>query len=170
MKYAATLLVLLTFFLLPAAAQEHHIKTSELPEAVVKSFNTNYPNATITGTSIEKEQGVTYYEIESLDGSVRRDLLYTADGRTTEVEERIPVSSLPAAVQKTLQSRFKGHTILRAERTTRDSATTFEVLLSTRAARSEVVLNPSGTIIRTESLKPVPKRGKKETESDEDND
>jgi len=56
-----------------------------LPAAVLDAFKTAYPKAVIKGTSKETEKGVTYYEIESVDGKLNRDLLYTADGKAAEI-------------------------------------------------------------------------------------
>ncbi len=50
-------------------AQEKKISKNDLPDAVVKSFQAKYPKAEIKGTSVEKENGHTYYEIESMDGT-----------------------------------------------------------------------------------------------------
>ncbi len=68
-------------------AQEKKIDKNDLPKAVLNAFQKRYPNAAIKGTSIEKENGKTYYEIESIDGTRRRDLLYTKSGKVAEIEE-----------------------------------------------------------------------------------
>ena len=73
-----------------------------LPPAVLKAFKTAYPNAVITGASKETENGVTLYEVESVDGKLNRDLLYTADGKATEIEETIAPENLPASRQTDL--------------------------------------------------------------------
>lgn len=44
-------------------------------------------------------QGKVVYEVESRDGPTRRDLIYSSTGDVLEIEERIPVDSVPADVR-----------------------------------------------------------------------
>ena len=90
-----------------------------LPNAVLSAFKAAYPNAVIRGTSKETEKGTTYYEVESVDGKLNRDLLYTADGKVVEIEESIAATDLPTAVQKTLAKDYPGAKVLKAERMTK---------------------------------------------------
>jgi hypothetical protein len=81
------MLMFITIFAISSLfAQEKRIKEKDLPVAVTKAFHTEYPAAKIIGTSTEVEKGVTYFEIESMDGKVRRDLLYTKEGKRSEIE------------------------------------------------------------------------------------
>src|ERR1700682_3388815 len=70
-----------------AAAQEKKITAKQVPAAVSAAFKTAYPKATIRGYAQEKENGKVFYEIESLDGKTKRDILYNADGTVAEMEE-----------------------------------------------------------------------------------
>jgi hypothetical protein len=62
----------------------------DLPAAVSEAFTKAYPKAVSTGADKEAEKGKTFYEIESLDGTMKRDLLYTPEGKAAEIEEALP--------------------------------------------------------------------------------
>jgi uncharacterized membrane protein YkoI len=119
-----------------------------LPPAVLNAFKTAYPHAVIKGTSKETEKGVTYYEVESVDGKMNRDLLYTADGKAAEIEETVSPESLPAAVQQTLAREFPGSKILKAEAMTKDGQKLFELRIQVNDKKKGVTIDPAGKIIQ----------------------
>jgi len=101
----------------------------------------------IKGTSKETEKGTTYYEIESVDGTLNRDLLYTADGKAAEIEEAIASSDLPAAVQQTLAKEFPGAIVLKAEKMAKGDQKLFELQIQIKDKKIGVMLDPKGKII-----------------------
>jgi hypothetical protein len=117
-----------------------------LPETVLSAFKTAYPNAVIKGTSKEVEKGETYYEIESVDGKTKRDLLYTADGKAAEIEEAITAADLPAAVQQTLAKEFPGYKVITAETLTKGDLKQFELQIQVGDKKLGVTIDPSGKI------------------------
>ncbi len=118
-----------------------------LPPAVLSAFKTSYPNAVIKGTSKETEKGITYYEVESVDGKLNRDLLYTADGKAAEIEEAILPERLPAAVQQALAKAYPGSKILKAEALTKGDQKLFELKIQVQDKKKGVTIDPSGKII-----------------------
>ncbi len=127
---------------------EKKIKSKDLPALVMSAFQKAYPKAKITGTSEEREHGVTYYEIESVDGKTRRNLLYMADGKVVEIEETIPMSALPPEVKNSLDKEFPKAKIEKAEKVTRDSVVTYEIKVKLRKTKKEVVLDDTGKVLR----------------------
>jgi uncharacterized membrane protein YkoI len=119
-----------------------------LPPAVLAAFKTSYPHAVIKGTSKETEKGVTYYEIESVDGKMNRDLLYTADGKAAEIEESVAPGALPAAVTQALAKAYPGYKILKAEDLTKDGRKLFELQIQVKDKKIGVTIDPAGTIIK----------------------
>ena len=119
-----------------------------LPPAVLAAFKTSYPHAVIKGTSKETEKGVTYYEIESVDGKMNRDLLYTADGKVAEVEESVAPGALPAAVTQALAKAYPGYKILKAEDLTKDGRKLFELQIQVKDKKIGVTIDRAGTIIK----------------------
>jgi hypothetical protein len=118
-----------------------------LPPAVLNAFKAAYPKAVIRGASQETEKGVTYFEVESVDGNMNRDLLYTAEGKAVEVEEAIAPGALPAAVLKALDKAYPGCKILKAEDMTKDGQKLFELRIQVDGKKMGVTLDPSGKII-----------------------
>src|SRR2546422_1513851 len=92
----------ISLFALSAAAQEKKITAKQVPAAVITAFKNSYPNATIRGYAWEKEHGKVFYEIESLEGTTHRDVLYNPDGTVAEIEESIAATDLPAAAQEAI--------------------------------------------------------------------
>ncbi len=142
--------------------QEVKIKEKDLPPAVAKAFHSEYPNAKILGTAKETEKGVAYFEIESKDGNVRRDLLFTKEGKIKEIEERLTAETIPGFVKKSIEAKYKNHTFIRGEKNVRNSVTTYEVTIKSGKNEYEVICNSKGKIEKTHEL------GKKSDEQDND--
>lgn len=131
-----------------AVAQEKKAKGKVvLPESVLSAFHTAYPHAVIKGTSKETEKGVTYYEVESVDGKMKRDLLYTADGKAVEVEEAMVPGALPPAVLQALAKAYPGYKILNAEDIAKGGQKFFELQIQVKHKKIGVTIDPSGKII-----------------------
>jgi hypothetical protein len=101
-------------------AQAKPVDLKVLPEAVLAAFKAAYPKAEIKGASMEVENGVTQYEVESVDGKLNRDLIYAADGKVIEFEETTAPENLPDRVKATLAKDFAGAKVLKAEILTKD--------------------------------------------------
>lgn len=122
-----------------------------LPPAVAAAFKKAYPTAIIKEFSAEKEDGTLQYEIESVDGTTKRDLVYLADGTLVVAEEEIPATAVPAAALTALKARYPKATVTRYEKLTRGTTTSYEFALK-GAAVAEAEIAPDGTFI---SPKPV---------------
>ena len=120
---------------------------ADLPAAVLEAFQAAYPKAVIKGTSQETEKGTIVYEVESVDGLMNRDLLYTADGKPIEIEESVSPGALPAAVRQALKKAYPGHKLLKAEELTKNGQLLYELEVRSKGKVSEVTIDPSGKII-----------------------
>ena len=100
-----------------------------LPPPVATAFHQAYPAARVLHVSKERQDGKVVYEIESRDGDTRRDLIYSPAGAVLEIEEGIPVDSVPAVVRAAAEGRVAGGTLVGAERVTRGTVILFEVQL-----------------------------------------
>ena len=98
-----------------------------LPAVVAGAFHQTYPGARVLHVSKERREGRVVYEIESRDGSTRRDLIYTPAGEVLEIEERIPPDSVPATVRAAAERQVAGGKLVGAERVTRGAVVLFEV-------------------------------------------
>jgi hypothetical protein len=151
-----------------SSAQEKKIKRKDVPAPVMEAFAKAYPRAKIRGTSVEAEKGTTYYEIESMDGSQARDLLYLPDGTVAEIEEVVPAAALPQRVKSAVGGEFPKAKIAKAEKVTKGTVVSYELHVTQGPKRGSIVLSPSGTVVKKSPLKA--KTGKKESEEEEEED
>lgn len=156
LKNAFTFTFCLAFVLLSASslfAQEKKIDKKDLPRAVLNTFQKSYPNATIKGASIEKEHGKTYYEIESMEGTQRRDLLYTKAGKVAEIEETLVSNDIPDFVNSSVKEKYPNGEINRAEKVTSGKKISYELVVKSGTQKFEVVLDSKGNIQKVEKIK-----------------
>ena len=118
-----------------------------LPPPIEAAFRKAYPNATVKSVSKERENGVDQYEVESLDGSQPRDLIYKPDGTLVEYEEPVAEKDVPSAVTTALKMRYPKATVGRCEKLFRSGAVSYEIAIKGVAKVSEVTLAPDGTWI-----------------------
>jgi len=146
-----------------AEAGEKKIAQKDLPAPVLTAFQKAYPKATIKGASTEVEEGKTYYEIESLDGKVKRDLLYLSDGTIAEIEETVAAADLPKAVSAAVTGKYPKGKIEKSEKVTHGAVVAYEVVVKSGETTVEMSFNPEGKL-----LKESKDAGKEEAEEKED--
>src|SRR5689334_6332656 len=88
------------------AFQEQQIRKKDVPGSVISSFQKAYPHARAKGFSKETEAGKTIYEIESIEGTIKRDVSVDTEGNIVSIEEEIDRRDLPAAVKTALQKEY----------------------------------------------------------------
>jgi Putative beta-lactamase-inhibitor-like, PepSY-like len=135
-----------------AEAAKPAVDLNVLPAAVLSAFKAAYPNAVIRGASKEVENGVTQFEVESMDGTLARDLLYAPDGKVIELEEAIAAADLPAAVKATLAKEYPGYEVAKAETLTKGAVKQYELTLKPKMLG--VTIDPNGKIVEKAPEKP----------------
>ena len=145
---AALIFILATTGAALAKEKEAKITARDVPAAVMMAFHTAYPKAEIKGTAKEMEDGKTYFEIESIDGGMSRDLLYLADGTVVEIEEGTDPAALPAPVKAAAAVKYPQGKIVKAEKTTRHGATTYDLQIVSGKAKANMSLDPDGKAIK----------------------
>ncbi|MCY7360987.1 MAG: hypothetical protein LH629_02800 [Ignavibacteria bacterium] len=171
-KYAKSLFALIITVIFYTAisnniyAQDNNKKYSEkdIPKTVLESFKASYPNAQITGYDVGKENGIKIYEIETKEGNLYRDMEYTADGKLSEIGEIIEISALPESVVSSVNNKYKYGKILEAEKKTRSSVISYEVITDYNGKKYKVLLGQNGKI-----LKQSDEDNENDKESDDDN-
>ncbi len=133
--------------IVPTRADESAKKPEiSAPEAVLTAFHKAYPAAVIGDISKETKGDQTYFEIESVDGKTRRDLLYFPDGKVFEIEEAIAVKDLPNSITKTIKDKYPDGEIHKAEKITRGDIAEYEVLVENGENNLEILLDSKGVI------------------------
>jgi hypothetical protein len=139
--------------------KEKKLTKEQIPAVILTAFQKAYPKAVIKGAGQETEDSVTYIEIESLDGSVERDVQYTIDGKVVEIEESVDAKTLPDAAIKNIAKEYPKGKIEKAERITQGEKIQYEVIVAVGEDRTEIVFDASGKSIKTET-------GKKDEDQD----
>ena len=149
-----------------ALAGDTEISKKDLPAAVLTAFEKAYPKAEIKGLTKEKENGKTFYEIESVDGKLSRDLLYLADGTVVEIEEGVPPGDLPASVKAAVGKEHPQGKIVKSEKVTRGSEVTYAFQVKSGKATYGMAVAPDGTVIKNQ--KAGSEKGGKEAKEEKD--
>lgn len=150
-----------------SAKEEKEMTKKDLPPAVLQAFEEAFPKAVITGVAKEDDAD---YEIESRDGTIQRDLVYQADGTLVETEESCDMKALPEAVQKTIAKEYPKGEFEKAEKVTRGSVVEYELKVEVGEEINKVVLDPAGTVIKTQIISDEDENGVKEDENGEKED
>lgn len=124
----------------------------KLPPAIDQAFKTAYPNATIKNVSKETEAGKPVYEVESVDGGRRRDLIYRPDGTVVSFEEELADADVPAAVSQAIKARYPKATVTFRERLVTGATVQYEIQLK-GAGPGEVTLTPDGKWVSPKAAK-----------------
>lgn len=139
----------------------------DLPAAVTAAFEKAYPKAKILDASTETEKGLTYYEIESLDGSQRRDLLYMQDGKVFETEETVVPFDLPETVKLAVSRNLSQSRILTAEKTVRQSAVQYDLTVQIHGKKYNMSIDGAGKVLSKRETKARDKNSEEEEEKEE---
>jgi hypothetical protein len=139
---AATMLFPIFVF---SQEQEKKIPRSDLPPAVEKTVAEQSKNAEIRGFSEEKENGQTFYEAELIVNGHSKDVLVDVNGTMVEIEEQVPIESLPPAVREGLQAKAGSGKLIKVEKLTKkDKLVAYEAKVLINGKKSEVQVGPEG--------------------------
>jgi uncharacterized membrane protein YkoI len=132
----------------------------KVPDQVMKTFKSTFPEGKILKLDVDVENGVTVYDLEFKDGPVEKETDITADGTMLEYTVVVEAKALPAAAMKTIQKAAEGTTIKRIERIeisfdTKDGKaiklpkpiTHYAVEMAKGDQTAEVVVDPEGAVI-----------------------
>jgi uncharacterized membrane protein YkoI len=150
------------------AQKKNKFTAKDLPAAVTAAFHKAYPSARILDASTETEKGVKYYEIESKDGSTRRDLLYMEDGKVYETEETVAPGNLPESVKSALAKDLPKGKILKVEKTTRGDVVAYELAVKANGKEYSVTIDPAGKVVEKKAMKA--KENEEKEEQGEENE
>jgi hypothetical protein len=116
-----------------------------LPAAVQKAVDVAKQGATVRGFSQETDGKETFYEVELVANGRHKDILMDRDGQVVEVEQELPVESLPATVQQRVRAETGDSQIDSVEALTkRGKLAGYEVHVTKDGARTEIQLDPEG--------------------------
>lgn len=128
-----------------AGDKETKVKMRDLPEPVRRTVQEQARGASLRGLSKESEGGKTYYEAELRVSGHGKDVLMDESGAVVEVEEEVPMASLPAAARESLQKSIAGGKLVKLESISKNGAiTAYEAEIKKGGKTSEVKVTPGG--------------------------
>jgi hypothetical protein len=134
----------LTTFGIGIVLGDEKVSRKDVPSAVIAAFERAYPHATVKGYGSEKEGDKLFYEIESVEGKMTRDVLYNPDGTVVEVEESLAEGELPQAVTQSVKREYPKAVITKAERTTRGTVVTYDIRAKQEGKTFSITLDSNG--------------------------
>jgi len=149
-----------------AAASDKKITKKDVPATVLKAFKAAFPKVHINSYGKETEDNNTFYEFETVEGTIRRDILYRSDGTLEEVEELLAPTAIPAEIARAITADMPKAKILGGEKTTKGTSVTYDVNVKIGGKTGTVNLNADGTIIKKAWMN-VKKEKKEEQEEGE---
>ena len=92
-------------------------------------------------------EGKTCYELETKDGSIKRDIMHAANGEAMEIEEALKLTELPPVVLAALAATHPRAKIIAAECLTRDAIVQYESTVSPGGKKIDLVFSDAGELI-----------------------
>jgi hypothetical protein len=145
----ATMFVAVTFICCLAQAQETEISHRDVPPVVLAAFEKVYASAKVLEWEKEIYNGKLYYEAETVDGKVPRNILYSPDGTVAQIVEKIAPGDLPSAVTEGVKRQYPNATIRGSQKITYADATEYGLSLS-GSKQKKVMMSADGTVASAE--------------------
>lgn len=121
------------------------IPQSEVPEAVIRSFNEKFPKA----SDVEWERKGELYEVDfDMGFFADHDAWFDASGKMTRHKEEIAKSDLPKAVTAAITSQFSEYRIDDVDKITENGKVSYKVELENGDSDRKVYFSEDGTFIR----------------------
>ena len=136
--------IIASVILLTSVATVAFVVNPEVPEAVLKSFNTMYADA----DDVEWDQDDNLWEAEFELGDAEMEAAFKADGSWVETEMEISIDAVPALVSASL-AKYPGYTITEAiEYKSAEIAKAYELKIKKGSDKVEMLIDPSGRILK----------------------
>ncbi len=84
------------------------VNESDVPKAIIESFNTNFKGSIVESWDKEKDGG---YEAEFELNGVETSATFSTDGNLLETEREIEQSALPTSVNEYVKTNYEGKSI-----------------------------------------------------------
>lgn len=148
MKIAAVVAAcsLVTGFSLAAQAKEKPVKLKALPPAVraVVERETG-KNGRIRGLDMETENGKTVYEAELTVAGHRKDISMDDSGNIVEIEEAVPLKTLPDAARAAITKAAGKGKVLKVESVSDGKqVVAYEADIRVNGKKTELRVDPEG--------------------------
>lgn len=123
-------------------AQKSDKEPVNVPAAVTKSFQQQYPKATGVKWKLKDNQYKAEFE--------KHDVWYDATGKLVKQKEDIKDADLPAAVKQAVQQQFAGYTVHDVDKHTSGTTVTYKVELKKKPEERNVTFSADGKVLKNE--------------------
>ena len=127
-------------------------KKDACPAAVTKAIDKAFPKSTITKCKPEKEHGQAQFEVKltKADGT-KAEVDLSPDGKILQVEEKIAIDKVPAAVMKGFAAKYPKAKADSAEKQTpSEGKPTYEIAFQGDKGRVEATFTEDGKFVEEE--------------------
>jgi hypothetical protein len=139
------------FLLLLLATPAYAEAPGGCPPAVTTSVMKAFPKATIGACKAEHEHGKDQFEVKLTKSNGEKvEVDVAPDGTVLQVEEKIAVDALPAAVKKAFGARYPKARMSGAEKQTAGKDIRYEIAFSVDNGRKEATFAADGTFVEEE--------------------
>jgi hypothetical protein len=122
------------------------------PAAVKTAIDKAFAKSTISRCKAEKEHGHDQFEVKltKADGT-SAEVDVSTDGKILQVEEKIPVGKVPAAVMKAFAAKYPKAKVDGAEKQTpAQGAVSYELAFASDSGRKEATFTEDGKFVEEE--------------------
>jgi len=130
-----------------ARASEKAINMKDLPAAVRRTVQEQSQGAVIRRLSKEIEGGKTVYEVEMKVKGHGKDVTIDASGEVIEVEEEVPLESLPNAARAAIEKAAGRGQITKVERVSGGKQAAYEAHVRRDGKTSEIKIGDDGRFL-----------------------
>ena len=138
-----------------SCSQAQSIREADVPQAVMSQFQQKFPDA----KSVEwSKESASELEAEFKMNGEEMSANFSNTGEWLETETEIKEKDLPEAVKNTLTSQYADYKVEESEQvSTPEQSKAYEVEIEKGETTLEVVLDPSGKVVKQE---PAEEEGK----------
>ena len=136
-----------------AGAQDKVKDLDQIPKAVMKALKSKFPNPEITKWTKAKEGDDIVYDIEFKQKGRKCEADIKENGDYINYEKEVAAKDLPAAVKKTVETRYPKAKLLEIMEITavkgkQEKLEGYEVVLTTAAGKeAEITVAPDGKVL-----------------------
>jgi hypothetical protein len=121
-------------------------KHTDVPKAVKESFAKLYPNASNAKWDHEKKHN---FEVEFKDNGIETSVIFDKNGNLVESESTIQNTELPANIEKTINSKYNGYKIVKAEKNIdAKGKVCFELDIKKDKMKKELIFDKDGNFVK----------------------
>jgi hypothetical protein len=141
----------------PAAAEEKDeiVALAAVPKVVKDTLSQYAKDSEVKKVSKGDNDGTIVYEFDIEQGSRKFEVSITPKGAFFGSEETIQLADVPEAARATFEKRAQGGKIISVEKAVdKNKMTNYEAVIEKGGKKTEVVVDPSGKVISTETVTP----------------